>query len=127
MALPGPPKMVYMMDGFIDACTRPTYGQPVEDIHLKNQPTFVIDWTAEGLSLEFREPGESARRIRRLSVPYSEEEEAHSPMQICNRLNTGRFYTAFLVDFFFVYMSLLGYLDRLDRICETLEVRGILL
>lgn len=48
-------------------------------------------------------------------------------MQICNRLNTGRFYKAFLVDFFFVYMSLLGYLDRLDSICETLEVRGILL
>jgi hypothetical protein len=58
-----------------------------EDIHLKYQPTFVIDWTAEGLPLEFREPGESARR---LSVLYSEEEEgAHSLMQICNRLNTG--------------------------------------
>jgi hypothetical protein len=87
MALPGPPKMVYMMDDFIDACTRSTYGQPVEDIHLKYQPTFAIDWTAEGLSLEFREPGESARR---LSVLYSEEEEgAHSLMQICNRFNTG--------------------------------------
>lgn len=43
MALPGPPKMVYMMDDFIDACTRLTYGQPIEDIHLKYQPTFAID------------------------------------------------------------------------------------
>lgn len=119
MALPGPPKMVYMMDDFIDACTRPTYDQPVEDIHLNDQPTFG----GLGLSFEFREPGESAR----LSVLYSEEGEAHSPMQICNRLNTSRFYTAFLVDFFFMYMSSLGYLDRLDRICEILEVRGILL
>jgi hypothetical protein len=32
--------MVYMMDDFIDACTRPTYGQPVEDIHLNYQPIF---------------------------------------------------------------------------------------
>lgn len=51
IALPRPPKMAYMMDDFINAYTRPAYGQLVDDIHLKYQPTFAVDWTAEGFSL----------------------------------------------------------------------------
>jgi hypothetical protein len=63
-ALSRPRKRRYRMDDFVDACTRLTYCQPVEDIHLKYQLTFAIEWMAEGLSLRVRELGPGTVRSR---------------------------------------------------------------
>jgi hypothetical protein len=65
------PKIIYKRDDFINACTRPTYKQPVEDIHFKYQPSFAIDWMTEAPSLGVTEPDP---RTRRLMAVYTENE-----------------------------------------------------
>jgi len=85
MAAPTPPKQIYRMDDLIDACTRPSYIQPVDAIHLRYLPSLSADWAAEGASLGFLEPGSGSRRLR---VTSAEERGAQSLMQIRNLLNT---------------------------------------
>jgi hypothetical protein len=85
MAIPIPPKGVYRIDDLIDACTRPSYIQPVNEIHTRYLPSLSADWLAEGASFGFLEPGSGARRLR---IPSAEERGAQSLMQIRNLLNT---------------------------------------
>jgi hypothetical protein len=85
MLSPKPPKQIYRMDDLIDACTRPTYTQPVVEIHSKYAPSFSADWVIDGVSFGFQEPVSGATRMR---IPSAEERGAQSLMQISNLLNT---------------------------------------
>jgi hypothetical protein len=80
-----PPKSIFRMDDFIDACTMPTYAQPVKDIHMRYLPSFSSEWTSSGTSFGFKEPEFGARRLR---VASEEERGAQNLMQIRNLLNT---------------------------------------
>lgn len=84
LVLPHPPKQRYGMDDLIDACTRPSYVQPAEEIHTRYLASFSVDWVANGGSYGFHEPL-SGRRLR---VQSAEEKGAQSLMQIRNLLNT---------------------------------------
>ncbi|CAG8961044.1 hypothetical protein HYFRA_00002584 [Hymenoscyphus fraxineus] len=75
------PKQTYHLDDIIDACTRPTYLQPVLEIRTRFVSSFAVDWAAEGASFGF--PG-----ISRVHVPSAEERGAQSLMQIHNLLNS---------------------------------------
>jgi len=85
MAVPKLPRGIYRIDDLIDACTRPSYIQPVNEIHSRYLPSISVDWVAEGAVLGFIEPGSGARRLR---VPSEDERGAQSLMQIRNLLNT---------------------------------------
>ncbi|PMD47099.1 hypothetical protein L207DRAFT_522551 [Hyaloscypha variabilis F] len=85
MAVPKSPRGIYRTDDLIDACTRPSYIQPVNEIHSRYLPSISVDWVAEGAGLGFIEPGTGARRLR---VASEEERGAQSLMQIRNLLNT---------------------------------------
>ena len=84
LAHPRPPKQSYGMDDFIDACTRPSYVQPVYEIHNRYLPSFSVDWTSHGGAYGFCEPLAS----RRLRGQSAEERSAQTLMQISNLLNT---------------------------------------
>jgi hypothetical protein len=84
-ALARPPKAVYRTDDFIDACTRPTYTQPVNEIQLRYLPSLSADWVAEAASFGLLESGSRARGLR---VPSAEERGAQRLMEIRNLLNT---------------------------------------
>lgn len=81
---PRPPKQRYGIDDIIDACTRPSYVQPVGEIHNKYLASFSMEWASNGGSYGFLEPS-SGKRLRGLSA---EERGAQSLMQIRNLLNT---------------------------------------
>jgi len=76
---------VYNINDLIDACTRPSYVQPVAEIHHRYHPSFSADWASEGASIGLLEPISGARRFR---GPSAEERGAQSLMQIRNLLNT---------------------------------------
>ncbi|KAH6699924.1 hypothetical protein BKA61DRAFT_212174 [Leptodontidium sp. MPI-SDFR-AT-0119] len=84
MAIPRPLK-VYRMDDFLDACTRPTYTQPIDQIHLKYVPSFSSEWAIEGSAFGFLEPSPGTRS---LGVSLAKERDAQSLLQIRNLLNT---------------------------------------
>lgn len=84
MLSPTMPQRVYGIDDFIDACTRPTYVQPVLEAHSKYSASFSADWKIEGPAYGFRESTTGARRLR---FPSAEERGAQSLMQIRNVLN----------------------------------------
>ena len=86
MAIPRPQKNLYKMDDLIDACTRPNYVQPVDEIRLRYLPSFAADWTVNASSFGFLEPNSSDRGGMRM--PSAEERGAQSLMQIRNLLNT---------------------------------------
>jgi len=75
-------KPAYTIDDLIDACTKPTYVQPIAEIHKRYSPSFSADWASDARPLE-PNPG-----YRRLRVPSAEERGAQSLMQIRNLLNT---------------------------------------
>jgi hypothetical protein len=77
MAAPRRLKQVYRMDDLIDACTRPTYTQSVDEIHLRYLPSFPADWAAEGASFEFLKLGSG---VRWLGDPSAEERGAQGLM-----------------------------------------------
>ncbi len=79
---PGP---IFRTDDFIDACTRPSYMQPISEIHAKFHSNFSIDWVAESLYFGFKE---SLFGDRSLRISDSEERAAQNLMQISNLLNT---------------------------------------
>lgn len=78
-------KQTYQMDDLMDACTRPTYVQPVAEIHKMYASSFILDWISAGPRFGFREPDPGARRLR---IPSAEERGALSLMQIRNLLNS---------------------------------------
>jgi len=80
-----PPQQRYRLDDLIDACTRPTYSQPVKEIHRRYDSSFSSEWASEGTSFGFLA---SASGPSRLKVPSAEERGAQSLMQIHNLLNT---------------------------------------
>jgi hypothetical protein len=85
MVAPYPPSQVYRLDDLINACTRPSYVQPVYLIHKRYLPSFSADWTSDGGSYGFLEPALGARKVR---IPSAELQGAQSLMQIRNLLNT---------------------------------------
>jgi hypothetical protein len=86
MASPDPlNKDVFRMDDLIDACTRPSYIQPVGEIHERYLLSFAADWASDGASYGFFEPASGVSRMR---IPSAEERGAQSLMQIRNLLNT---------------------------------------
>jgi len=85
LAVPAPLKAVFRVDDLIDACTRPTYIQPINEIHMRYLPSISSDWLAEGAAFGFLEPGLGSRRLR---ISSAEERGAQSLMQIRNLLNT---------------------------------------
>jgi hypothetical protein len=82
------PRTIYRMDDFIDACTRPTYIQPVKDIHDGLAQTFTADWMAECSSLGLKTAIDGSLASLRAPRKESEEERgAQSLMQISSLLN----------------------------------------
>jgi len=78
--------LTYGLDDFIEACTRPSYRQPVSEIWAKYEPAFTAAWVSDGPALGFVEPEPGRRRLR--SVRSAEERGATWLMQITNLLNT---------------------------------------
>lgn len=76
----------YYMDDMIDACTRPSYVQPISEINSRFTQSFSTEWATQAPSLGFREPTTSNRRLRK--PPSAEERGAQNLMQIRNLLNT---------------------------------------
>jgi hypothetical protein len=79
------PKSTYRADDFIDACTRPSYVQPIADIQATFDSNFSADWNSQSHSRGFKDPGVGARRLRRSDT---EERAAQKLMQISSLLNT---------------------------------------
>ena len=78
-------KKKYRINDVIDACTRPTYVQPVSEIQSKYVPSFASEWAVEGAAFGF---GESPGGASRIGGPSAEQRGAQSLMQIRNLLNT---------------------------------------
>ncbi|KAH6667253.1 hypothetical protein B0J14DRAFT_677059 [Halenospora varia] len=78
------PRQTYRIDDFINACTRPSYCQPVHEIHLRYLPSMSADFVTDGASFGFLHP---AAGVRSLGVPLTEERGAQSVMRIRNLLN----------------------------------------
>lgn len=76
---------VYFMDDLVDACTRPSYVQPVADILHLYSSTFNAEWATDGPSYGFQQPMASNRRP---GGTTAEERGAQSLMQIRNLLNS---------------------------------------
>jgi hypothetical protein len=74
---------VYLIDDLVNACTRPSYVQPIHEIHGMYSITFTKEWAAESPSYGFHEPMSGAPRM----APSAEEKGAQSLMQIRNLLN----------------------------------------
>lgn len=75
----------YRLDDLIDACTRPTYVQPISEVIIRFNSSFSTDWASQVASFGFREPAAGYRRPRH---PSAEVRGAQSLMQIRNLLNT---------------------------------------
>jgi hypothetical protein len=80
-----PPRQVYHVDDLIDACTRPSYVQPVDQIHKRYLSTFSTDWALDGASYGLLEPASGVARLR---FPPDEERAAQNLLQIRDQLNT---------------------------------------
>lgn len=75
----------YRIDDLIDACTRPTYTQPLNELIPRYVPSFSADWAVEEPSAGFRETT-SGSSMRGPSV--EERGAAQNLMDIHNLLNT---------------------------------------
>lgn len=74
----------YQMDDFIDACTHPTYVQPVLEIQAKFSATLVADWVAQAPAwglLDFN------TYLGKQTTKSEEEHGAQNLMHIQNLLN----------------------------------------
>lgn len=82
----GRQRPMYRVDDFIEACTRPTYVQPVRDIQTRFQSNFKYDWERLAGGYDFKVPDARARihQQRALSV---EERNAQHLMDIRNIVN----------------------------------------
>jgi hypothetical protein len=78
-------KKAYVLDDFIEACTRPSYKQPVKDIQSRFRHDFSEDWYNDGPKYGFKDIDPLESRTR---VTQSEEEMgAQNLMHIRNLLN----------------------------------------
>ncbi|KAI1007995.1 hypothetical protein K3495_g235 [Podosphaera aphanis] len=75
-----PPTQPYRLDILIDAFTRSTYKQPVEQINQNYSPSFCSDIETEGIVFRVFEPMSSTRQLRLMSSPQI-------LMQVRNLLN----------------------------------------
>jgi len=75
----------YRMDDMIDACTMPSYVQPVAEIHKKYPASFSADWLAEAHVCGFPSPESGNPRP---AIPSVEERAAQNLMHIRNLLNS---------------------------------------
>lgn len=78
------PSRTFLLDDMMDACTRPSYVQPVSDVQQKFMPSFASDWVAIGGTFGLSDPGLGNRGLR---APSADEQGAQSLMQIRNLLN----------------------------------------
>jgi hypothetical protein len=74
----------YQLDDMVDACTRPSYVQPSDEMHIKYSSTFCADWKADAATFGFREPTLS---VRKLGPTSTKEGDSHNLMQVRNYLN----------------------------------------
>ena len=81
----GFPDLFYQLDDLINAFTRPSYVQPIYQIHRRYVASFSAEWSLEGPLYGFLEPASNARRLR---VPSAKRRGVQSLMQIRNLLNT---------------------------------------
>jgi len=72
----------YRADDFIDACTRPSYSQPIIDIEMRLEPQFTSNWDLQSPSQGF---GDLGRKTLRRSD--DEERAAQHLIQISKVLN----------------------------------------
>lgn len=77
-----PPRPVYRLDHFIDACTKLSYSQPINDIEKRLEPNFSTNWDGQSPSQGFKEY--SRKSLRRTD---DEEQAARHLMQISKLLN----------------------------------------
>jgi len=75
---------IYREDDLIDACTRHTYVQPVNDIHKRYSPYFSADWASYGASFGFQSAASGDTGI---TVASLEGKRARGLMEIRNVLN----------------------------------------
>lgn len=78
------PSSTYIADDFINACTRPSYLQPVNDILAMFDMDFSADWVAQSPAFGFKEARIGAKDLRRSTT---EERAAQDQMQISSLLN----------------------------------------
>lgn len=86
MASPNSPGRVYRLDEYIDACTQPSYAQPVFDISRKyDAESFASEWPTRGPALGFvrRNLEDQQKRDQR----SAEERNAQNAMEIRSLLN----------------------------------------
>lgn len=81
----GRPRQNFRMDDFIEACTRPSYSQPVVEIQHRYLTSFSNDWITESATFGFTQ---STSGLGSGRPPSAEERGAQSLMQIRNLLNT---------------------------------------
>lgn len=74
----------YRLDDLIDACTRPTYVQPISEIQSRYSPSFTADWIAIGSSFGFHQATSGSSKMPSHSI---EQKRARGRMQIGNLLN----------------------------------------
>jgi hypothetical protein len=79
--LPAASPRLFRLDELIDACTMPTYGQPISHIHKRYELSFSADWVLHKDAAAFPLIKLLARNARREMVPHR--------MQIDNLLNRG--------------------------------------
>jgi hypothetical protein len=89
MPPPPPPRHIYRMDDLLDACTRPTYVQPFNEIHARLVASFPGQWGSEASACRFMESISGMPN----RIPSAEERGAQSlldmsGMSIRNLLNS---------------------------------------
>lgn len=80
---PAQMKATYRVDDFIEACTRPTYVQPVKDIQRRLHPNFKSEWDNLSAEYAFGVPDATARNQQQI-VRSAEERGAQHLMDIKN-------------------------------------------
>jgi hypothetical protein len=84
MTLSRASKQTYKVDDFIDACTRPSYLLPIDEIHARFDSTFSAEWDAQSPSQGFKALDAGRSSLRRSDA---EEQAAENLMQISSLLN----------------------------------------
>jgi hypothetical protein len=79
-----PNKSRFLLDDIIDACTAPTYMQPVRSIQKRFTHTISAEWAERSPSFGFHPSSLDTVRLRQ---PSAEERGAQNLMQIRNLLN----------------------------------------
>jgi hypothetical protein len=78
MPPPPAPRQIYRMDDLLDACTRPTYVQPFQEIHARFHSSLPSQWASEAASSNFMDSIAGTTN----KVPSAEERGAQSLMDM---------------------------------------------